>query len=66
MIGLELDPLVLFTLKLMVGTGLAFRGSEQRLFGLLQQRQVRLINRSNTDQDLEVILYVRCSQIFAA
>tara|TARA_B110000285_G_C15109947_1_gene610428 strand:+ start:578 stop:778 length:201 start_codon:yes stop_codon:yes gene_type:complete len=66
MTGLELDPLVLFTLTLMVGSGLAFRGFGQRLFGLLQQRQVGLIDRSDTDQDLEVLLCVRCSQIFVA
>ena len=66
MTGPELDPLVLFTLKLMVGTGLAFRGFEQRLSVLSQQPQVGLINRSDTVQDLEVLLYVRCSQIFAA
>jgi hypothetical protein len=66
MTGLELDPLVLFTLKLMVETGLAFRGFEQLLSVLSQQPQVGLINRSDTVQDLEVLLYVRCSQIFAA
>jgi hypothetical protein len=65
MTGPELNRPTLFILECLVETGSAFRGCEQRRFGLLQQLQVVIRDRSDIDLGLGALLCEHCSQICA-